>query len=217
MTSAARWLSQSRTLHTRRRLASSAGRLLLVWTLASVVLGVPLGADAVRAPGFWLDVPFVRQPKNLCGAASVSMILQYWHKVSAAGASIKVPSFADIAEALRSSESKGVLGSRMKAYLVSLGYHVYVFKGGWDDIESHIAKGRPLIAALGNSGALDHYVVVAGWNGPEDVVLVNDPARRKLLKLDRKNFQKSWEQTSCWTLLALPPSLSVAAPVSDGP
>jgi hypothetical protein len=144
------------------------------------------------------------------------MVLQYWHQSSAAGALIEVPSLPVIAEALRSPESRGVLGSRMKAYLASLGYEVYVFKGRWDDIETHIAKGRPLIAGLGTRGALDHYVVVAGWNDPENVVLVNDPAQRKLLKLDRKEFQKSWEQTACWTLLALPPNLSVAPPTRDG-
>ena len=201
---------------TTRRLFHMAGQpLLFAWILTSFP-GVTVRADPGAEAGFWLDVPFVRQAKNLCGAASVSMILQYWHKASPAGSSIEVPPFPDIAEALRSSESKGVFGSQMKAYLASLGYQVYVFKGRWDDIETHIAKGRPLIAALGNRSALDHYVVVTGWNDPENVVLVNDPAQRKLLKLDRKNFQKSWEQTACWTLLALPPSLSPAAPTSDG-
>jgi len=190
--------------------------LLLAAILASVVLGASLGADPGAEAGFWLDVPFVRQDKNLCGAASVSMILQYWHKASPAGGSIEVPSFPIIAEALRSSESRGVFGSQMKAYLASLRYQVFVFRGQWEDIKSHISKGRPLIVGLGDRGALDHYVVVTGWNNPENVVLVNDPAQRKLLKLDRKNFQKSWEQTACWTLLALPPSLSPAAPTSDG-
>ena len=216
MTSAASWPSQSRTLHTHRKLSSSARSLLLASILALVVLGAAQGADSGAEVGFWLDVPFVRQDKNLCGAASVSMILQYWHKASPAGGSIEVPSFPDIAEALRSSESKGVFGSQMKAYLASLRYQVFVFKGQWEDVKGHISKGRPLIVGLGNRGALDHYVVVTGWNDPENVVLVNDPAQRKLLKLDRKNFQKSWEQTACWTLLALPPTPSAATTTSDG-
>ena len=215
VTSAARSAPPVSERHSLNKLCSIAGRLIVACNL-SWVPGVLLGTTSGAEAGFWLDVPFVRQDKNLCGAASVSMILQYWHKASPAGGSIEVPSFPDIAEALRSSESKGVFGSQMKAYLASLGYQVYVFKGRWDDIETHIAKGRPLIAALGNRSALDHYVVVTGWNDPENVVLVNDPAQRKLLKLDRKNFQKSWEQTACWTLLALPPSLSPAAPTSDG-
>ena len=201
---------------TTRRLFQIAGQhLLFAWILTSFP-GVTVRADPGAEAGFWLDVPFVRQDKNLCGAASVSMILQYWHNASPTGGSIEVPSFPDIAEGLRSSESKGVFGSQMKAYLASLRYQVFVFKGQWEDVKNHISKGRPLVVGLGNRGALDHYVVVTGWNDPENVVLVNDPAQRKLLKLDRKNFQKSWEQTACWTLLALPPSLPVAAPTSDG-
>jgi len=174
-----------------------------------------LRADSGAESGFWLDIPFVRQDKNLCGAASVSMVLQYWQKASPAGSFFEVPSFPHIAEALGSAESKGVLGSQMKAYLASIGYQGFVFKGQWEDIKSHISKGRPLIVGLGNRGALDHYLVVTGWNDPENVVLVNDPARRKLLKLDRKDFQKAWERTSCWTLLALPPSPSSTLQTSD--
>ena len=193
--------------------ATAAGPLVLACTLGSVLIA-PLKTSA--GTGSWLDVPFVRQEKNLCAAASVSMILQYWQRVSPAENALDVPSFPHIAEALRLSESKGVLGSQMKSYLASLGYQVFVFKGRWEDIENHLSKGRPLIAALGNRGTLDHYVVVTGWNDPEKVVLVNDPARRKLLKLAHKEFQKAWEKTSCWTLLALPPSPSPALPSSNG-
>ena len=201
---------------TTRRLFHIAGqRLLLVWTLTSIP-GVTLRADPGAEAGFWLDIPFVRQDKNLCGAASVSMVLQYLQKASPAGSFLDVPSFPHIAAALGSAESKGVPGSQMRAYLASIGYQVFVFKGQWEDIKSHISKGRPFIVGLGNRGALDHYLVVTGWNDPENVVLVNDPARRKLLKLDRKDFQKAWEQTACWTLLALPPSASSTAPTSDG-
>src|SRR5215475_4429088 len=105
--------------------ATSIRPALFAWTLA-LTLGTPLSASADA--GFWLDVPFVRQDKNLCGAASVSMVLQYWQKASPAGISLEVPSFPHIAEALRSTESKGVLGSQMKTYLSSLGYQVFVFK-----------------------------------------------------------------------------------------
>ncbi|MGZ4900195.1 MAG: C39 family peptidase, partial [Candidatus Angelobacter sp.] len=31
-------------------------------------------------PGVWLDVPFVRQGKDGCGAASIAMVMQYWRK-----------------------------------------------------------------------------------------------------------------------------------------
>ena len=28
--------------------------------------------------GVWLDVPFVKQEKDGCGAASIAMVMQYW-------------------------------------------------------------------------------------------------------------------------------------------
>ena len=215
MTSTAERMSRPGTLHPLNKLYRIAGRLLIAGHLTSVP-GVLLARNSNAETGFWLDVPFMRQDRNLCGAASVSMVLQYWQKANPAGRPFEPPSFPQIAAALGSAESKGVSGSQMRAYLVSLGYQVVVFKGHWEDIKSHISKGRPLIVGLGNRGALDHYLVVAGWNDPENVVLVNDPARRKLLKLDRQDFQKAWERTSCWTLLALPPSPSPNPPTSDG-
>jgi predicted double-glycine peptidase len=189
-------------------------RLILAGTF--LILVVSLRAESAQEKAFWLDVPYVRQDKNLCGAASVAMVLQYWQRTASAESLVNIPSFEQIEQALRSSNSKGVLGSQMRSYLTSLGYQAFVFKGRWSDIENHISKGRPLITGLGNRGALDHFVVVTGWNDSENVVLINDPARRKLLKLDRKEFEKSWEQTSCWTLLALPPSSNSTASTSDG-
>jgi len=34
--------------------------------------------------------------------------------------------------------------------------------------------------------------------------LINDPARRKLLKAERVAFEKSWSEAERWTLLAIP-------------
>ena len=159
------------------RPASVAGRLLLAWTLTSLVLRVSLSADSGAKPGFWIDVPFVRQAKNLCGAASVSMVLQYWHKASPAGGSIEVPFFS---RHCRGSRFVGIEGRTRQPdeRLSGLDWvSGLCFQGSLGGYRSHISKGRPLIAALGNRGALDHYVVVTGWNNPENVVLVNDPAQ----------------------------------------
>ena len=37
-----------------------------------------------------------------------------------------------------------------------------------------------------------------------NIYVLNDPARRKLLKQDRSDFEKQWTATGKWTLLALP-------------
>ncbi|PYU98718.1 MAG: hypothetical protein DMG26_17970, partial [Acidobacteria bacterium] len=65
-------------------------------------------------------------------------------------------------------------------------------------------KGRPLIVCLRENSRPPHYVVVTGLDGQQGFVLVNDPARRKLLKLDRTGFEEGWSATQNWTLLALP-------------
>ena len=69
-------------------------------------------------------------------------------------------------------------------------------------------KGRPLIVALkpvalkpASGGAL-HYVVVTGLGS--EMVMVNDPAQRKLLQQDRPSFEREWSAAGKWTLLVLP-------------
>jgi hypothetical protein len=47
-------------------------------------------------------------------------------------------------------------------------------------------------------------VVVVGVDWQQNVVLVNDAAQRKLLKVDREGFIKEWNAVGDWTLLAIP-------------
>jgi hypothetical protein len=49
-----------------------------------------------------------------------------------------------------------------------------------------------------------HYVVLAGLDPAHDIVLMNDPAQRKLLKEDRLKFAHEWDAAERWTLLAVP-------------
>jgi uncharacterized protein YvpB len=46
--------------------------------------------------------------------------------------------------------------------------------------------------------------VVVGVDPSENTVMVNDPAQKKLLKIDRAAFEKQWAAVQRWTLLALP-------------
>jgi uncharacterized protein YvpB len=49
-----------------------------------------------------------------------------------------------------------------------------------------------------------HYVVVTGLDWHKELVMVNDPAARKLLKQERSKFETEWKPTANWTLLAVP-------------
>jgi ABC-type bacteriocin/lantibiotic exporter with double-glycine peptidase domain len=150
--------------------------------------------------GLWLDVPFVKQERNACGAASISMIMQYW--------SVGAPAVTDplsIQGLLYSEEAKGIYASDMQKYLQEHGFSTFAFKGEWTDLQQHLAKGRPLVVSLGSrAGSPLHYAVVVGLDWERQRVLLNDPARKKLVQMDRKRFEKSWRTTNYWTLLALP-------------
>jgi hypothetical protein len=47
-------------------------------------------------------------------------------------------------------------------------------------------------------------VVIVGVDNPQHVVLLNDPANRKLTKMDRTDFERQWERTNRWLLLVVP-------------
>lgn len=170
--------------------------------LLAVAVAVCLTAAAAQE-SHWLDVPFVAQPENGCGAAVISMTLQYWKDH---GTRVEEPAFdvSSIQQQLYSPSDQGIKASEMTRYFSDLGFRALPFRGDDEALRDHIAKGRPLIVALRESKNVLHYVVVVGTDTQEKVVLVNDPARRKLLKMDRAEFEKTWTDAGNWTLLVVP-------------
>jgi ABC-type bacteriocin/lantibiotic exporter with double-glycine peptidase domain len=162
---------------------------------------------AQAAAGVWLDVPFVKQEKDGCGAASIAMVMQYW-RAQAGGE--RAPDASVIQRALYSPKDHGIRASDMQRYFQQQRFQTFVFAGTWDDLHQHLKKGRPLIAALkpfaGAGERSLHYVVVVGVDPQQDAVLLNDAAQRKLLKEDRQAFEKEWAAVGHWTLLAVPES-----------
>jgi predicted double-glycine peptidase len=179
-------------------------RLATLAVLSFGLCGVMTAADD---SGVWLDVPFVSQEKDGCGAASVAMVMQYWFKRQDRADGEKVDA-AEIHRALYAPDARGVYASAMERYFKQRGFNTFAFRGEWEDLLNHLRKGRPLIVALkpSEAGAPLHYVVVAGLDPQAGLVLLNDPARRKLLKQDRADFEKQWSGVDKWTLLALPQS-----------
>lgn len=160
---------------------------------------------AFQKPGIWLDVPFVQQEKDGCGAAVIAMVMQYWN------AQLTRPvdddaNAAHIQRALFSRDAHGVYAAEMERYLAEHGFRTFAFAGNENDLRSHLAKGRPLIVALKpHSGETSlHYVVVVGLDTQRDVILLNDPAQKKLLQEEQAKFQKEWKAVGNWTLLAVP-------------
>jgi len=152
----------------------------------------------------WIDVPFVSQPREGCGAASLSMLMQYW----AGKLGLSPSEDSDVARIQRMLYSKtdhGIAAEQMTAYLRQHGFQAFAFPGKWSDLETQIAKGRPLIVALRPEGQSElHYVVIDGVDTGRALVTMNDPAVRKLLNEERSRFEKEWSATHNWTLLAVP-------------
>jgi ABC-type bacteriocin/lantibiotic exporter with double-glycine peptidase domain len=172
-------------------------RLTVILCLCGALLG--------QSSGIWLDVPFVPQEKNGCGAAVIAMLMEYWQKQQPRpGDPIIDP--AQIQRALYSHKADGIYSSDLEHYLQQQGFRTFAVQGDWELLRHHLEKGRPLIVAFkpekGESSL--HYVVVAGLNAQDNILLINDPARRKLLKIERAGFEKEWEAVRRWTLLAIP-------------
>jgi len=161
-----------------------------------------------NSSGVWLEVPYVRQTEDGCGSASISMVLQYW---SAHGA----PTSAERADAeaiqkqLYSRKARGIFASDMERYFRESGFREFAVRGEWSDLRQHLEQGRPLIVSIQPGGKRDakaplHYVVVTGMDWEREAVFISDPARGKLLRVERPEFEKEWEAARKWMLLAVP-------------
>jgi predicted double-glycine peptidase len=180
--------------------------------LAGLVLSfLAAVAQSVAAPtgnrGVWLDVPFVKQSEDGCGSASIAMLLQYW---GAHGSQIALDR-ADpqaIQKELYSRKAHGIFASDMERYLRESGFREFAIRGEWDDLRPQLTEGRPLIVSLqpGKASAPLHYVVVTGMDWDREAVFVHDPARGKLLRIERQEFEKEWIAARNWMLLAVPVS-----------
>lgn len=171
--------------------------------LAAFALLFATGAWGQTA-AVWIDVPFVAQPREGCGAASIAMVMRYW----AAQQNRKEPPASDVSRIqldLNAPRQHGITTAAMQAYFAQHGYRTFPLSGRWDDLGEQLRKGRPLIVALRPEGQSEfHYVVIDGLDEERGLVMMNDPAERKLLSEERARFEKDWSATHNWLLLAVP-------------
>lgn len=185
----------------------------MIKALSPLLLCVALASLADAQHATWIDVPFVKQPVEGCGAASIAMVMQYWEQQGNKAPRLSpvrtdegsASDVGHIQQELYSKPAHGIYASDLQQYLATHGFATHVVHGDLALLVHHIERGRPLIVALKPTSAQAlHYVVVAGADPGEHTVLVNDPAQRKLLKVDSAAFEKEWQATGNWTLLALP-------------
>ena len=170
----------------------------------AVILLLLLTTRTFASRSIWIDVPFVAQPRDGCGAASVAMVMQYWTEQQSRSATA-ADNVGTIQKQVYSPRLHGATPMALETYLQKHGYLTFAIRGSWELLGKELKRGRPLIVALRPSGqrAL-HFVVVDGIDNENGQIMMNDPELRKLLPEGRKQFEKEWSATHEWMLLALP-------------
>jgi uncharacterized protein YvpB len=132
------------------------------------------------------------------------MVMQYWAS-QPNGHAVPGADVDGIQRQLYSPRVHGIPASSMEQYLRQHGFVAIAFSGNWDDLEQQLRKGRPLIVAVKPQDQSQlHYVVIDGIDPAHALVMMNDPAERKLLTQERAGFEKDWSATRNWVLLAVP-------------
>jgi ABC-type bacteriocin/lantibiotic exporter with double-glycine peptidase domain len=141
-----------------------------------------------------LNVPFVPQARDTCGAASLTMVLRYW------GGEV---THDEVARELLEPELHGIPGSRLAEFARARGFEALAYKGDLFQLQDFVGKGRPLIVAWGLGRDRFHNVVVVGVEAEGGAVIVNDPARGPGRRIPRGTFDKRWAKADYWTLLVM--------------
>jgi len=139
-----------------------------------------------------LDVPFVAQRKDTCGAAALAMVLRYW------GADV---SHDDVARTLLTPELHGIAGSRLAEFARGRGMEAVAYRGDMANLRDFVGKGRPLIVAWDMGRSRYHDVVVVGFDLERDAVIVHNPAEGASRPVKSVRFEKRWQGAGYWTLL----------------
>src|SRR5678816_4613250 len=106
------------------------GRAVRIGFLLIGVCGMLLAADL---PGVWLDVPFVKQEKDGCGAASIAMVMQYWQAQQGQPPNRASNAF-HIQRALYSAKAHGIYASDMERYFREQGFRTFTIRGEWEAV-----------------------------------------------------------------------------------
>ena len=117
-------------------------RRFLSATMSIAILPICAAAFAAGLANLWLDVPFVQQQKDGCGAASIAMVMQYWEQHL--GEPVRPEAEpAPILRALYSGSAHGIYASAMVRYFQQNGYRAFAFAGQPGDLEQPIAARPP--------------------------------------------------------------------------
>lgn len=190
----------------RRRMCCRIHHLSVLLLVAASGCGNARHFEGMRlhdeAAGRFVMVPPIAQDRTmLCGASACAAVLAYH----------AVPVSQVMAQIDESEADRAWSASEIVAVARDVGLEAYFYKGSLEDALSNVKQGRPVIVLLrgpprtGRYPSLEwfretvhmlvaeaHWVVLVGWSGAEDVVLL-DPAHGYLV-MRRCELQEEWQR-----------------------
>src|SRR5438128_12528509 len=122
-------------------------RKLTIFVLLIICGLITPTALPAQPSSIWLDVPFIKQEKDACGAASIAMVMQYWLRQQGRAADSSADA-THIQHVLYSSKAHGIYASEMEHYFHQNGLRTFTIRGEGEDLNEHHKKGRRLNVAL---------------------------------------------------------------------
>ena len=175
----------------RRHLVGAAiiRSLLFAWMVGAYGLAEAID-DEVRLP-----VPYIRQPKALCGGAAATMVFRYWGDEKT-----DVRQFAPLVD----HRAGGIASDALARAIEDQAWRTVQFRGSIDSMKERIRAGQPVIALTREGRERFHYVVTVGFGG--DHIVLHDPARGPFRRVPLDRFVRAWDAAGSWALLVLPKS-----------
>lgn len=173
--------------------------LALAVLLVSTAGSTPASGQPAAGPPL-LDVPYLPQTEALCGGAAAAMVMRYWgaHDI-----------YADTFAPLVDRAVSGIPTTSLVAAFEERTWTAIAGPGNVARAQQQLERGRPVIALIEDRPGVFHYVVIVGW--VRGTVIVHDPARAPFRVLDDVSFERAWQKSTQWMLVALPPPAISAA------
>ena len=158
----------------------------------------PLKDQSIPAKVELKDVPFFTQGDDLCGPASISMVLNY------RGQQLTPRTLEPL---IYIPGKKGSLQAEMLAVTRRFGYIPYVIEPSLVSLAREVSAGNPVIV-LQNLGLSWypkwHYAVVVGYDVDRDIfILRTGNTSRK--EMSRRWFSRYWVGSENWAMVTMPP------------
>ena len=143
-------------------------------------------------------VPFFPQRDDQCGPAALAMALY---------AAVAKTAPEQFEPEVYLPQRKGSLQVEMLAVARRHGFVAYPLSSGLPELLAHLASGTPVIV-LQNLGLswypVWHYAVAVGYDlDRQEIILRSGEEPRQILSLN--TFLRTWQRSSFWAMLALPP------------